>query len=215
MNTAAAASIVCIASALALVAAERRNSDAGRWIFKILASTAFIAVAFANGAQATRYGRLILLALALSWLGDVLLLSKRESSFLAGIAAFLLAHVAFAFAFASLPVTLNEILFGLLIMSVVGAGLLYWLLPKLSGVFRIAVPAYVAAIVIMCGIAIAAGVAGNSKLIPLGALIFAASDVFVARDRFVEHAFANKAVGLPLYYVAQLCLALSVVNMPS
>jgi len=41
-------------------------------------------------------------------------------------------------------------------------------------------------------------------------LAFAASDISVARDRFVAPAFINRAWGLPLYYVAQISFALSV-----
>ena len=43
-----------------------------------------------------------------------------------------------------------------------------------------------------------------------GALMFAVSDVSVARDRFVAPGFANAAWGLPLYYAAQLVLASTV-----
>jgi hypothetical protein len=38
---------------------------------------------------------------------------------------------------------------------------------------------------------------------------FAASDVSVARDRFVREDFLNRAWGLPLYYGGQLLIALS------
>jgi hypothetical protein len=43
-----------------------------------------------------------------------------------------------------------------------------------------------------------------------GAVLFALSDVFVARDRFVHSGFANRQWGLPLYFLAQLILAASV-----
>jgi hypothetical protein len=43
--------------------------------------------------------------------------------------------------------------------------------------------------------------------VAVGALAFAASDVSVARDRFVRPEFVNRAWGLPLYYAAQLLLA--------
>jgi hypothetical protein len=45
--------------------------------------------------------------------------------------------------------------------------------------------------------------------VAMGALAFTASDVSVARDRFVREDFFNRAWGLPLYYCAQLLLALS------
>jgi uncharacterized membrane protein YhhN len=42
-----------------------------------------------------------------------------------------------------------------------------------------------------------------------GALLFAASDLAVARDRFVRPALRNKLWGLPAYFAAQLLLAAS------
>jgi uncharacterized membrane protein YhhN len=54
-----------------------------------------------------------------------------------------------------------------------------------------------------------AGVAG--WLIASGATLFYLSDFTVARDRFVPGAgFANRAIGLALYYAAQFLLAFSV-----
>jgi uncharacterized membrane protein YhhN len=46
--------------------------------------------------------------------------------------------------------------------------------------------------------------------IRLGAALFFASDLLVARDRFVRPGLANRLVGLPLYYAAQVLLALAV-----
>ena len=43
-----------------------------------------------------------------------------------------------------------------------------------------------------------------------GAVLFAVSDISVARDQFVRPAFINRLWGLPLYYAAQLLLAGSV-----
>jgi uncharacterized membrane protein YhhN len=41
------------------------------------------------------------------------------------------------------------------------------------------------------------------------ALMFYFSDIFVARERFVTHEFANRLIGLPLYYTGQFLLAFS------
>jgi uncharacterized membrane protein YhhN len=59
--------------------------------------------------------------------------------------------------------------------------------------------------------ALACGVtgAGGPATVALGAIAFTASDVSVARDRFVRNDFFNRAWGLPLYYCAQLLIALS------
>src|SRR5690606_4237677 len=87
--------LTLVATALLLVA-EARGSVAGRWVWKPLASTGFIAAALAAGAWQTTYGRLVLLALVLSWWGDVLLIPRTRAAFTAGLASFLAGHVAFA-----------------------------------------------------------------------------------------------------------------------
>ena len=43
-----------------------------------------------------------------------------------------------------------------------------------------------------------------------GALLFYISDLFVARDRFLQKSFFNRLVGLPLYFSGQFILAFSV-----
>ena len=201
---------VCAFATLGLLWAEARHARAARAAFKTIASSAFVGVALAADATATPYGRLVLLALVLGWLGDVLLLAQRSAVFLAGLGAFLLAHLAYAWAFAGLPLHGGALLAGAALMVIVGVVVLRAFWPQLKPLYRIAVPAYVVAIGVMCTLAIGAGVGSHAWWLPAAALAFAASDISVARDRFIGHAFANKAWGLPLYYAAQLVLAASV-----
>lgn len=212
MATATAiAPIVCLLACAALLAAEWRHWPLWRAGFKLLASTAFVAFALQQGALASAYGRWILTALALSWIGDALLLSRQSRRFLAGLAGFLLAHVAFALAFAQRPLDPALLALALAAMGGFGGGVLAWLWRHLSTPFyRIAVAAYVLAIVAMGAAAIAASAAAGTWLLAAGAVTFAASDLAVARDRFVAPGFVNRAWGLPLYYAAQLMLAASV-----
>ena len=56
------------------------------------------------------------------------------------------------------------------------------------------------------------GAATGHWLIPAGALAFALSDIAVARERFVAPGPINKVWGLPLYYLGQVLLALSVMG---
>jgi uncharacterized membrane protein YhhN len=67
--------------------------------------------------------------------------------------------------------------------------------------------AYLAVITVMVVMAFAACGAGATILIPVGAVSFYASDIAVARDRFVAPGVANRVWGLPLYYLAQVLLA--------
>jgi hypothetical protein len=46
-------------------------------------------------------------------------------------------------------------------------------------------------------------------LILAGAVSFYFSDVFVARNKFINNEFRNRLVGLPLYYLGQFLLAFS------
>jgi uncharacterized membrane protein YhhN len=208
------AAVACTIAVLGLLWAEWRGVRTARAVCKTVASTAFMTVAFAAGALDTPYGQLILLALALSWWGDVLLLAQRSAVFLAGLGAFVLAHVAYAVAFAGQPLHGGALLAGAALMVGVGAIVLRVFWPRLKPLYRVAVPAYVVAIGAMCTLAIGAGAGSGAWWLPVAALAFAASDISVARDRFIGHAFANKLWGLPLYYAAQLVLAASVAWRP-
>lgn len=209
MQPASACTLACLAALAGLVAAEWFSWRGARIVCKLLASSAFVAVALALSATASTYGQLLLLALLLSWVGDACLLSSRGTLFLAGLAAFLLAHLAFAAAFAQGALDPRALAVALPAMGVAGVLTLRWLWPRLDGAYRVAVAAYVAAIVAMCTLALASSAALNNWQVALGAIGFAASDLAVARDQFVVKSRMNRLWGLPLYYLSQLVLAWS------
>lgn len=196
--------LVCVA---ALLVAEFRGSVTGRWIAKPLASTGFLLAAWAGGAGETPYGQRVLVALALGWLGDVLLIPKRRATFLLGLGSFLLGHLAFAWAFAAEGLALGAFVVAALLLAAPALVAVRWLDPHVPDGMRIPVQAYV--LVITAMVACAAGVLGAPRgpWILLGAVMFYVSDLAVARERFVENTPWNKAWGLPLYYGAQLLLA--------
>jgi uncharacterized membrane protein YhhN len=66
---------------------------------------------------------------------------------------------------------------------------------------------YMVVIGVMATLACGVAAAGGPWQVAVGALAFTASDVAVARDRFVKTEFLNRAWGLPLYYGAQLLIA--------
>jgi uncharacterized membrane protein YhhN len=72
---------------------------------------------------------------------------------------------------------------------------------------QVPVAAYVAVISLMVVCALGVADFRQQTTIALGALAFYASDLAVARQRFVAAGFGNKLWGLPLYYGAQLLLA--------
>ena len=196
------------AAVAALVAAEYRGSRTGIWLAKPLASSAFIAVALANGATATSYGWLVLAALALSWLGDVLLIPDDDRVFRAGVAAFGLAHVAYLAAFVLRGVDLSSAAPAAVAAACAVILAARWLRPHVPADMKLPVNAYMAIISAM--VVAAAGAAHADPWILVGALLFYASDLLVARQRFVSPSPWNPSIGLPLYYAAQLVLAYTV-----
>jgi uncharacterized membrane protein YhhN len=187
-----------------LLFAEKRGSRLGIWIAKPIASTVFVAAALSRGALGHRYGLAILAALALSWLGDLLLIPRSRSWFRAGLGSFLLAHLAYAGAFLVRGVALRGVLpAGALLIAAawfVGG----WLLPHVRPAMRGPVVAYMTAITAMVTLSVG-GMAATGRMLPaVAAFGFYLSDLSVARDQFVAPGFDNRAWGLPLYYGAQL-----------
>jgi uncharacterized membrane protein YhhN len=198
---------------IVLLVFEARNSRGGIWVTKPIAAAGFIACALGFGALESDYGILILVGLCLSWLGDVLLISGgRGRSFLLGIVSFFLAHCAYIAAFIGLAPNWKTSGIAGAIVAVFLLLFLRWVWPFLAGAFRWAVLAYVIVIGIMVAVAAGASASTGNPALLAGALLFAISDVFVARERFVEAGYENRKWGLPLYFLAQLVLAASVAS---
>lgn len=203
----------CVLSCALLLTCERAGWRPGVWVFKPLASTAFVAVALSLGALETRYGTLVASGLALCWLGDLLLIpTGSQGAFLSGIASFLLGHVAYTVGFVGLGLNGLALAGAAAVVAALGGWVLHWLRPHLEGVFVTAVPAYVLVIGAMVATSVGAVAAGASPGIAVGAWMFAISDVSVARDRMVSPGFVNGLWGLPLYFGGQLALAASVTS---
>lgn len=203
---------VSLAGSAAYIIARWKENGTAAAIAKAIASSAFIALAIVNGAMETSYGRLILAALIFCWLGDMLLLSLKSSFLLAGIAAFFVAHVVFAIAFATNSLNSTAGAATLVLAAIAGIFVLRWLWKHLFGFYRVAVPLYLIAIASMVALAVAASAGSFPPTVAIGVIFFAISDISVARDRFVENSITNKAWGLPLYYFAQVLLAASVAS---
>ena len=191
---------VGIPTQAALLASEVLDRATARAVAKVACSLGFVAVALAGGLE-DRYAALVLCGLVLSVAGDALLLSRARAAFLAGLVAFLLAHVAYAAAFAPRS---TRPAWALAAVAATVAGVLAWLWRHL-GDMRLPVVAYCAIIGAMLWLAL--GV--PSELVRAGALLFFLSDLLVARDRFVAPGKPNRLVGWPLYYAGQYLLALS------
>ena len=199
------ATIAC----LALVVATLVDARAAAIPAKLLASTAFLAIAIVAGALRSRYGRVLFLGLVLSWCGDAFLLGTTDKMFLFGLVAFLLAHVAYVIAFTTRGINLKWVLAALIPVVLLSLGTMTWLTPWISA--EMLIPVHVYTVVISLMVITAFGARGNAApvLIPFGALLFYFSDMSVAINQFMQPAFPHYAWGLPFYYTGQIMLALS------
>lgn len=157
-----------------------------------------------------RSPRLVAGGLVLSALGD-LLLEISPTLFVAGLATFLAAHLAYIAAFlgrsriAALPYSIPVGLFGTVVFV--------WLLPKL-GSMTVPVLAYVIVICLMMWrawalVADRSITRSQAWCAALGAGSFGISDTLVAWNRFVEPVLALQILLMLLYWAGQWGIAAS------
>jgi len=196
------------AQAAAQGTAPRAGSRA-RLVTKPLVLVLLIGVALTLTPQDPAVRACFVVALAFSLAGDVALLSER--GFAAGLAAFLLAHVAYAVGFVAGGVGAVPLAVGLGAMLVFDAVLARRLIPALRraghGTLVPPVLAYMAAITAMVATAAGSAVA----LAVVGAVLFAASDALLADGRFVRRRRHGDLAVMALYHLGQACLVLSLV----
>jgi uncharacterized membrane protein YhhN len=193
---------------------EKRESLAGKLLSKTPLSLLFVAAALLQPATFPGFFGAMLAGFGCCLVGDVCLAWGARRVFAAGLAAFLLGHLAYCAAFVSLTRP-GAVMWALAVPVVAASSLVYRrLLPHL-GSLRGAVLAYVVVITLMV---IGAGALLGDVRLPArgrwmayaGALCFYVSDLFVARQRFVVPEFRNRLLGLPLYYLGQFLLAFAI-----
>ena len=189
----------------ALTGAEyKSNRKAQAWL-KPLAALLFIIIAIGGGALYWDYGRWIVYALLACAAGDILLLSRgNKARFKLGMAAFALGHILYLIAFSVIAV--SGWFHPLAVIAVLAGGVFfYWIRPKLPGDMLIPVAIY--SLIIIAMVIRSFGV--PMIIVPIAAGMFALSDMFVARDRFVSDDPKNALTLTPLYFGAQALFALS------
>jgi len=206
--------VVACGLLVTLLMAEKSKSTAWILAFKAPLSALFLVAALIQQHPLQSYYHWVLAGLAAGLIGDVCLALKGNRAFRAGLVAFLLGHVLYIVAFAGLTRPADWSSLGLVFIVAVSLGVFWWLRPHL-GAMMIPVVLYIIAISLMLAAAWIAFL--NPELrwtgawaVLVGAACFYASDLFVARDRFVESQFINRLLGLPLYYVGQFLIAFSV-----
>jgi len=171
--------------------------------FKALPVLLVASAFWQGGSRVADRGR-VAAALLLHAAGDLGL----ELEFLAGMALFLVGHLLWIGALWRRHRSAEALSGGdrlrLGALALAGAALLVVLSPRLGGAMRVAVPAYAATLLVMAGLAQLSR--RGRPWVPLGGLIFVASDALLGSGRFL-HARAAGGLVWPLYIAAQLTLA--------
>jgi uncharacterized membrane protein YhhN len=135
-------------------------------------------------------------ALVLSLLGDVYLMLPGDR-FTAGLSAFLLAHVAYIFAF---DVSVKA---GLIWVIIVLAASSPFALRVLGAIPHPGLRNAVAVYMVVIGFMAASALASGSWVAALGAISFVASDLTIAWNRFVQPFAAARVVIIVTYHLGQ------------
>jgi uncharacterized membrane protein YhhN len=187
-----------------------------KWLLptKTALSSLFVVTALVQPHPHHNYYLLILLGLLFCLVGDVFLALEGKMMFTVGLFSFLIGHIFYCTAFFHIARIGLWTWVGAGTVLVISGGVYIRLRSHLDSM---EMPVLVYVVVISVMVTGAWTVFGDpqrrfcgSTMVFLGALGFYFSDVFVARDRFVQKDVTNRLIGLPLYYGGQFLFAFSV-----
>ncbi len=184
------------------VAVARDDRRTEQWA-KPATLIALIAVALAGGALEAGAGTWLVVALVFGLLGDVMLLGDSAARFQAGLAAFLVGHLAYVVCFVVLGLPSPALAVAGVAFVVLALGAGRQVLPSAyrSEGWGLAVPV-AAYMLVISAMAITAWMTGDPR-VALGASVFVASDTILAMDRFVRpRSWARPAI-MVTYHLGQ------------
>jgi uncharacterized membrane protein YhhN len=198
-----------------LVRAEARDDKRQVYLWKPLSTVLVIAVALLSLSQPNArptFTLWVTLGLVLSLGGDVALMFESARAFLGGLILFLLAHIVYAVAFTLFNGFHPQDLITAAILLAISVPFYLYLRPGL-GRMQGAVILYVAIITLMVNRALSTFfgetfTTTQAWFISVGAILFMASDMMLAINRF-RHPFEANRLSLYAYYGGQLLIALS------
>lgn len=199
MNALAVAATVLAALMVAgMVYSWLADAPAYRRAFIVTASVSYLIVALGAGALGSHYGRLAFTALVFCFLGDIL----GPGNFLLGVVMFLLAHLFFVPAFIVRGVARRALTVSLAAALIGTAAISLYLGTAIPAGERWLIFAYSLVIALMLSFAGGTLGKGSRGLVPLAALIFYVSDLFLAQTAFLDGGRIWTITGYPLYYTA-------------
>ena len=201
--------LLTILSASIHIRAEYRGPRQHIYIFKPLTMVFILLIAIQGQATSPFYKFMIIAGLVFSLAGDVFLMLPSDR-FVAGLVAFLMAHLFYIAAFAS---EISALIWWPLVPVVIYGIVICTILAPSLGKLKLPVLAYIAVIMIMAWLAwerwSQTGQSG-ALLASVGAISFVISDTILALNRFRGAFKPARALNLTTYFVAQWLIASSV-----
>jgi uncharacterized membrane protein YhhN len=199
---------VLVSAALAIFGAERGV----RWMTAAFKPLTTVLLFFVLGWPETTYAQLIAAGIALSVVGDVALLWPGNRPFIVGLAAFLLAHVAYVIAFLGVAVFSAHVVGVALVTAATTILTLRAIWPGAAGMHgpTLAYGVVISAMVIAAS-ATLGGSLSRAYLSAVGAVLFYISDTSLALDRFRAKIPHAALLTQGIYWLGQLGIALSAV----
>ncbi len=201
--------VLAALSAFFCIRADYRNLRRSIYVFKPLTMAMILLIAVLGHTAPPVYKGMIIAGLVFSTTGDVLLMLPSDR-FLAGMVAFLLAHLCYIAAFAS---GIGTPLWWPVIPFVVCGAVVYIILSPSLGNLKLPVYIYVVSILMMAWLAWERGIQtgqSGALLATIGAVLFIVSDTVLAINRFRRKFKLACVLNLATYFTAQCLLAGSV-----
>jgi len=201
--------LLAILSASIHIRAEYRGPQQHIYIFKPLTMVFILLIAILGQATLPFYKYMIITGLVFSLAGDVFLMLPSDR-FVAGLVAFLIAHLFYIAAFVS---EISALTWWPLVPVVIYGIVVYTILAPSLGKLKLPVLAYIVVITIMAWLAwerwSQTGQSG-ALLASVGAVLFVISDTILALNRFRGAFKPARALNLTTYFAAQWLIAGSV-----
>ena len=185
------------------------NRRAAEYVFKPLVMVLLIAVALSLDPSSTFAQVMLVIGLVLSMIGDVCLMLPQDA-FLAGLGAFLIAHIFYVIALLALGISVGSFLIGVALMFLVALVVGRKIVHGAASVDK-AMAGPVAAYIAVISVMVASAIGTGRFFAIVGALLFATSDSVLGWTRFLNDFPRSRMIVMVTYHLGQAGLVLALI----
>lgn len=185
------------------------NKRAAEYVFKPLVMVLLIAVALSLDPSSTFAQVMLVIGLVLSMIGDVCLMLPQDA-FLAGLGAFLIAHIFYVIALLALGISVGSFLIGVALMFLVALVVGRKIVQGAASVDK-AMAGPVAAYIAVISVMVASAIGTGRFFAIVGALLFATSDSVLGWTRFLNDFPRSRMIVMVTYHLGQAGLVLALI----